>query len=106
MENKNGVINSWLETEKEISYKIKNGVINEATRRERDPEKLFSNLTPESPTLKVTSASDGAILNMCYAVKSVLSVLNFGELDEITVRDREFVRRGITALVDYYESDD
>ena len=106
MENKNGVINSWLETEKEISYKIKNGVINEATRRERDPEKLFSSLTPESPTLKVTSASDGAILNMCYAVKSVLSVLNFGELDEITVRDKEFVRRGITALVDYYESDE
>ena len=90
--------NSWHENVKRISEGIKKAVIDESVPR----EKLFRNLETKADDLG--EVSDAGILDVCLEVKSVLAMINFGEV-EPSEKDREFVRRGILSIIDYFSKD-
>ena len=106
MENKKNVVKSWLETASGISKDIKNAVISEWCRRDKGKDKIFVDLANPKPLEELPNVRDEDVLDLCHAVKSVLTMINFGELKTIDATDEEFVKRGVWALVEYFENEE
>lgn len=100
MENKKDRLLSWQETVQKISADVKDAVIAEARRR--DGDKIFASL--ETTANEIPALTDANMLDLCLEVKSVLAMINYGDVQP-SDKDKEFVRRGILALTAYYADD-
>lgn len=92
---------SWQEYVRKTSEEIKQAVIDESVQRDKQFFKDLG-LTKED----VGQVDGSKILDICLSVKSVLAMINFGEINDPSAQDKEFVRRSISCMVDYFSNDE